>query len=788
MDTAEFLQRVITTPEGYLELCLRSSSGIWHNDFYEWPTKLPEVCDIAQRSASEYDVYFSSHLFSERDSHKEYVLPSRTIQQDLDAADISTLPLTPSILTSTSPDRHQGFWLLDTVYDPELTELVSRRMAYSIVGCDHSGWPLGHKFRLPDTYNHKYLDGPHPVKIVKVTNKRYTLEELELLPDIDSITLERLDEHFIDTATSIELEVGPNELLESIKDSINAKAYADYNIQSDDRSKALWVLLTQAFKAGLSRQEVFWLAKHSANNKFLLLKYHADRELAKDVLRAELAVKTQSQDLRGVINEIRKQSKTLINERRRLIFDLVLSDMKSAGEFIKTTDGRRFYIARDLGRPTVVDTYSDYLSSYLDVKYGLNKSEPEHSYTVNSLISYASGLPENGTVAVLTYYDPSMHSLLIHTGRKQVYEIHADQINEVVDGAYNILFPWSYLIEPFTPNFNSDIDWGHVLFGDINNVLNITPIEAKYLLKVWLVFVLFRNAASSKPLLAFFGQPGSTKTTQTKKIFAFLYGKHVEISGLTDPEDFDMATATMPLFVLDNLDTWEKWLPDRLAQAAGNTDIVVRKHYSNTEVIRLKRQAVIVLSAHDPKFGRVDVADRMLILTLSRLSEFSAERPIIDNILSNRNKLWGALLKDVQKVLANDIPTHTDLQLRVEDFARIGEWISIGLGCQEEFRSAVTKLRGSQREFNLDEDHTLVQALSVWLTKTKGGVKTQDQLFNELMTVAPDQQTFLHKYKNSTILAKRLSTLQDTLNNTTCNISFSLGKGGAKIWNITSGS
>lgn len=785
MNAEQFLSTVVTAEQGYFELCIRNDA--WHQEWYEYPSQINEIIAAANEHKAHGDVYFSSYLFSTRQSRREYVLPSRTIQQDLDEADINTLPLVPGVLVQTSPSRHQGYWILSS--ESEQHEYLSKKLAYSIPNCDKSGWPLGRKVRFPDTINYKYTNGPHNITVVSTSNKRYTPDDIELLPDIDPVTHVEQDEAFIH-GPHADLLVGPNELIESIKDYLSAKVYAEYIQDSpqSDRSLALFTLMVQCFKAGLTREQVYWIASYSANNKFSLLRYNAERELAKDILRAEAAVKSNALDVRALINELRKQTKTLISERRRGIYEVVLSAMKQEGDFVRTVDNRRYYIVRSQGRPLDVGMFNQDISSLLDVKYGLNKTETEHTHTLNSIISYMSTLPETAQVGALSHYDMPSNQLLIHNGRKTVFNITKERIEQTVDGSYGVVFPWDSMIEPFSPVLEP-MDWGKLLFGNIPNCLNFNQEQVECVLKVWLMFCLLRNAASTRPILAFFGQPGSGKTTTASKIYAFLYGKQADVSGVTSPANFDIATANLPFFVLDNADTWERWLPDRLAQAARRTDILVRELYSNNRMLRMKRQALIAVTAHDPKFGRADVADRMLIITLQRFSnlglDFEDESSMMNEVLRNRNKLWGAVLLDLQRILSRPIPAHTDLQLRIQDFAKLGEWISIGLNQRDLFREIVPLLRSSQQDFNITEDHALIASMTKWLTLQHGNPKpkTEDDLYEELLLIQTEQERkhFEYLFKSSSQLIKRISNLQDTLS-TIMDISFSVGKSGQRLW------
>lgn len=1071
-DLLEFLDTVVTTPEGYLELGVRN--GTYKQHWYEWPSQTNDIIDHA--TSAEGDVYFSAHLFKTRDSHKENVLPTRTLQQDLDNADVNKIVLQPTILNQTSPLRHQGFWVTTTEFDSlEEHEQISKRLCYSIEDCDHSGWSLGHKMRLPFTKNHKYTGHQHDVSIVLSTTKQYTIDELLLLPTIPNTSI-MSDEYLSFLLTPPEKAskaVGVYELVESIKDQLSAKVYAEFmqDGPSSDRSVALFSLMCACFRAGLSRELVYHIAYASPNNKFHMdLRYNADRELVKDVLRAEQATQSPSVNVRDMINEIRRKTKSLTSERRWAIFELVKSALGYEGDFVHLNDDRRFYLPKETGRPIEVEMGSEHLHSMLDIKYGLNRTEPEHAYCINALMSHTAYLPGNNYPATVAYYDRRAKQILLHGGRKNVYSITPTGITEVPNSSYNTVFLWDHLLEPFTPDLSAgDLDWAKIMFK-FPNVINMTEEEARHLLKVWVIFAILREEAASRPLLAFLGQPGclsyktqvnvrhgknfykatveelyrkfhqiptagqgnyyrsgnvptevlslkdgsieyrqiadviksgvkqvylvltsnnetiratkdhrfltldnqykplselkvgdtilmrhepalvhgrqekrqqfprkkvrvnyhpqgtkdatggkyypriyqskavleaamnnldyqeyldimmhdkqraatlkfiekgfdvhhkdgdhlnnsldnlevvshsgharehglethkhhfkyfapievtitgiapvgeeetyditmadesapnfvannfivhnSGKTSAASKIYNLFYGRHVKISGATSPTSYDFATASMPFFCIDNADTWQSWLPDRLAQSAAKTDIVVRKLYTNNQTIRIKRQALVGITAHDPKFGRADVTDRMLIITLQRFSNmgipFVDEGGLEQEVMDNRGAIWGAIIKDLQRVLATPYPASTDLQLRIQDFARMGEWISIALGSQELFREAIGSVIAAQRAFNLDEDHLLVTGVQRWLKqRTIMTPLNQDDLFSQISSLVPteDYKTFTMLYKNSSSFCRRLSNLQDTLSNTVFTVEVSVNKKGERLWNILS--
>lgn len=773
MELEQFLNAVITTPEGFFCLAIGKSGGVnWFERWYRWPAQRSEIVEAATLHRGEHNVYFTPYLFSVASSKKTNVLPSRTLLADLDDAEVNDLRIHPSVLVRTSPNRHQGYWLLHEALPPDQHEVLSRRLTYSIPKCDTSGWSIGHKVRVPDTFNFKYPDGPKPIEVIDAPLKRFDISDFEMLPELPAYA-EAVDVgDFLTVVESIGTTIngiGPQELLESVRGRINAKTYLQYNTVAPDRSAALWALLCQGFaKGGLTRDQVFFLAKHSANNKFADLRHNANRELAKDVLRAEAVVRSSGSDPREVIDQLRKAGASTV--RKPLILKQTIDFMRERGSFLHTTNDATWYVRRDLGRPIAITEHSDYLNTLLDIEYGLNMTESDQNYTVAGMCSYARNLMPTGIQTALSHYDQDTQTLLLHTGRRDVLRITANSVDRVVDGSNGVVFPWQSSTEPFTINATPIDDWAEVLFGHsangdaLSNLINLEREDVLALLRVWFLFLLFRNIAVSRPILATFGQPGSGKSTLFRKVYALLYGRHKSIGSVTTQEDFDHGVAQDPFVVLDNVDSPERWLPDRLALSASTSDIIKRKLYTDADTIVLKRQALVGITAHNPRFGREDVADRLLLLTFERLEHFIPEQVIIDRIIQARSGLWAGIVADVQRVIATPIPV-SDIQFRVEDFARLGVWISRALGCEAPFVHALEGIKFGQRAFSLEEDAMLVTAMRKLIDRAHGQITdlTPGQLWGQLETVASDPQAFVKTYRNSVSLGKKLLVLQDSL-------------------------
>jgi hypothetical protein len=576
------------------------------------------------------------------------------------------------------------------------------------------------------------------------------------------------DEAWLDRAEA--MEVGPQELLATLRTKLPPKVVATYDREihgGEGRSGALWALMLAAFRAGAGREQVYVLAKNSANNKFTDLRYGGQRELAKDVLRAEANVLSRTPDLRSKIMEARRLP-GLPSEKKQYIAHLVREHMSRIGNFVHCADDSLWFIREDTGRPIPILQRGESLQVFLDAMFGINASEPESNYIVNSLIAYASELMPSGLTAAMSYYDKDSRTLFLHTGRRDVLMVSNKGIQTVTDGYQSIVFPWTPGGEVLQPVYAGlDEPWYEILLGDcLDNVIGISRDEAMALLRSWLLMVVLRTVVVSRPILALFGQPGSGKSTLFRRLYALLYGRNKALGAVSTPEDFDFATATDPLVVLDNVDTWEKWLPDRLALAAASSALTRRKLYTNGEVVTLQRQAFLGITAHNPKFGREDVVDRLVLLMFERLPKFKPETDILDRISHQRNAIWGAILQDIQKILATPLPNADDVpQFRVEDFARAGYWFSTAVGCAPAFKAAIDSLRGAQKQFTIEEDIMLIEALQNWHNRCKEPeeFRTPGMLWPLLELTSSDPLAFKAQYRNAVSLGKKLWSLQETL-------------------------
>lgn len=766
----------------------------WQESFFKWPESLEEIVARATQIATSSNVYFSSHLFSEQNSQKKYVLPSRTIQADLDNAEIATIPVVPTVLVSTSPGRHQGYWITDKIQSNTKLEELSRRIAYGINDCDKTGWPMGKKVRLPGTINYKY-DEPHLVEVSGIAVRSLTSDTFNIFPEANIDVSKALsDISWVDEAPEI-IEIPAIEILAALKGHVNPRVYMQFNKAARDRSAALWMLMCELFKAGATRDQVYHVACNSANNKFADRKYNGLIDLRKDILRAERVVATKELDYKALVMDLRHNKGELVSARRKKMADLIINHMRETGEFVHTKGGSLWYLQKTTGRPISISPHSDWLTTYLSTYYGLNSTEQEYRYVIHEIIAFVRAMPTSNELQTLSYYDVNTKTLMIHTGGRDVIHVTSNSVTTRPNGFGNIVFQWGVLGENFSISDAEVLTepWWENLFHDaLHNLVGMTRDEALVILRAWFLFLLFRNITTTRPILALFGQPGGTKTTTAKIFYRLIYGRYKNISGLSNEDNFDMEVTSSPFVAYDNCDTWQSWLPDRLAQSAGNTVIGKRRLWTDNDMVYLERQALVAVTAHNPRFAREDITDRLLLLLFHRLQHFTSESVILDRLSNMRNELWASIIRDVQAVLRTAQPTPEEIpQFRIEDYAHLGAWFSkaVSPDMLKTFKNALSVIQGRQRSQNIEEDAALVNALRKYVEKRDPAradeFQTVSAIWLNLSLIAPDTDTFKKQYRQAQVLGRKLWVMQASLKSI-FDIEYKDETGNMRTWRIRS--
>jgi hypothetical protein len=242
-------------------------------------------------------------------------------------------------------------------------------------------------------------------------------------------------------------------------------------------------------------------------------------------------------------------------------------------------------------------------------------------------------------------------------------------------------------------------------------------------LRAWILATFFTDRFPSKALLAITGDPGSGKTVAMKSFINSLYGNKVDIEMLPSTErDFAAAINESHTVIIDNLDSFTKWVQDCLAVAVSGGGRSQRKLYTNAEKFRVLYDAWIAITSMSPAtLKRPDLIDRSILLYLNRFEGegFEGEAQIAQRIERDRNKWWGSVFRELDQIVAKiKEQSSTEKEksiLRIADWALFAKLVADVEGIPEVYERMITMLVENQRQFMLDNELTLLDAIESWI-------------------------------------------------------------------------
>lgn len=280
-----FFRLIFGQSEGYV--CLATLKNKQFNEeFLRYPQELDTLLTKVEKYMMDHNVYFCPQLFRERKRSKENVEVTPNIWADLDFCEPNKLYVEPTVVVESSPKRYQAYWAMDRVPDPDDAEDLARRIAYKHAdeGADRSGWDLTQLLRVPFTYNFKYTRSDIPVvQIISANTNLYRMTDFHEYPESPEYV--QTDIPMPDTE---DLNTAAEDILQAYRLKLNPLVWRLFSEEPNKGhwSQDLWNMEMLLFEAGLSRNEVFIVARDAKCNK-----YARDGRpvhmLWKDVCRAE---------------------------------------------------------------------------------------------------------------------------------------------------------------------------------------------------------------------------------------------------------------------------------------------------------------------------------------------------------------------------------------------------------------------------------------------------------------------------------------------------------------------
>ncbi len=370
MEIVDFLETIYGNGAGYATIVTKDAHGNpTVQKFFSYPDDIDEMVSYA-KAQSQTDVYFSPIVYYEQRRIRENAKSVAVVYADADTCAPENFRLQPSIVVKTSEGRWHAYWVLDNSYDPHRIAMASKRVAYAHKeqGCDLSGWNPTKLLRIPKTANSKYAE--KQVVQAYATGLVYTIDEIE--------------KTYADVEVESVLEVTNTPLPEKTPEvmAVLAKLPANSDImalymeephQGADMSKMLWKLQMELFRAGLSPEEVFVIAKHAKCNKYHSplrpKRLDADGDLWREIQRANASFIQPGGDIEPIAVEASNEFERTVDFLTRPERDFVARYPTFIDEYVawaaKKTDGAVQY--------QIASAFTVLSSAFSDTGYGTPK-------------------------------------------------------------------------------------------------------------------------------------------------------------------------------------------------------------------------------------------------------------------------------------------------------------------------------------------------------------------------------------------------------------------------------
>ncbi len=417
--------------------------------------------------------------------------------------------------------------------------------------------------------------------------------------------------------------------------------------------------------------------------------------------------------------------------KRREAAKLVIADLRRTGELVHAAGGRLFWYETYEKRLYDLDAHP-FRCLFLK-RYQVNPAEREFTHIFEAVKAVARDEGRRVHVVRFSFYDEKSERLYIYGGTGNVYRLDGASIQCVDNGTDGVLFEEGdrpNVIPADSTNLVFEGDpLGGLIVGRVNFIRGsgviLSPEQQELMFRIWILATFFPELQPAKCLLLMYGEKGSGKSTTLRVVLKLLLGPDANVTPLGKEDGFNAAVSTEYLLVLDNVDSYCKWIEDRLATVATGQTIRMRKLYTTNEMLSFPTRCAIALTARTPRFRRDDVVDRLQILRVARLESFGLETEWYQEIERNRAVLWAQLLSTLNAIVASlrSSSSASPNSIRMADWAALATTIGESMGKGDAVRAALEASELDKAQFLLeaDEIYDLIHALaherpySTWL-------------------------------------------------------------------------
>jgi 5S rRNA maturation endonuclease (ribonuclease M5) len=410
----------------------------------------------------------------------------------------------------------------------------------------------------------------------------------------------------------------------------------------------------------------------------------------------------QHEDIRGEIVSTLTNAKLGVSEQRTKIGNAVVQALNARGRFFYHAERRDFDSSMffDNERKQLERIRSDSFLAWLSDWLRVNRADPVFKYIVAEVETVAlSGQQSTGIVPEV-FWASRPDAIYLSNGDGVMMRITAEQVETVDNGTDGVLFAAGSTLAPWKLTTPQDpFSTCSILTG-----ANCVAKHGLDLVRLWLLSLPTNPA--SKPPLCLAGDIGSGKTRLAKGI-AELFGLPFVANKVEDfgEDSFWASLDAGGVFILDNCDTRNKWLPDAVASATTDGCSQRRKLYTDAERVTLRAKSWLCLTTANPTFASdAGLADRLLVVRMGRRTGETSDAQLSAEIREHRNAGLSFIAQTLSTALADTQGTPSGLNQRHPDFASFAVRIGRAIGREAETITALRAAETDKSTFCIEND------------------------------------------------------------------------------------
>lgn len=399
--------------------------------------------------------------------------------------------------------------------------------------------------------------------------------------------------------------------------------------------------------------------------------------------------------------------------RHQNIEALLVDWLARHGKFVRSEDNY-YYLYHDDHK--LYDLETERWQAFLHTLTGVNPAMSGFGLIVSGAKTAANNHAETVPVVKFSHYDRDTRTLRVSRFDGVVYVLDGQTITTETNGDGPVLF---YDFPSWQPY---DLGSGGDYLNELAQIPHWKnePDLYSWVFQVWAQTLFFTELCPTRPIIMILGEKGSGKSMALRLLMKLLFGQFADVSGVPEkPDALSVAAHYYHLYVMDNMDTLEPWMRDKLARISTGATDEYRKLFTSKEMGIIRYRTWLAITARTPDtLRRDDLADRVIILPLKRIPDDQRGRELefTEWVEQNRSGFWFEMLTRLNRIVAQlrggSIPLASPL--RMADWEALGRVISEMDGKTDLWDRLVEMIRHEQHSF-LADGEVIIEAIEAWL-------------------------------------------------------------------------